>query len=187
MVRYREQGFEAGSVVAERMVDFSFFEFLVPVFVFVLVVFILGAILKKTELLGKDNWISVIVAILIALVFVSFSDFTELLTIAIPWMAVLVFSLFFIMALVKFMGSDNSILGKGLGWFFVIATLVIFVASTMNAFSVNIISYLPGPYFGISGDVETLLFFDWLYSPVVSGTLGVIIAGGIAFWVFVRK
>jgi len=153
---------------ATRQADVSAIGFLGPILVFLIVFIVLTAVLQKLEILGENVWVSLFVSLFVSAIFVTITSIRELLLTAIPWFAVLLIALFFILALVKFMGQDE-VIGKGLGWFFVIVLVLVFVFAGIKIYAASIGSYIPGPNYGVDADPDLIFFFDWFYSPPVIG------------------
>jgi len=173
---------------ATSTADVSALAFLSPIFAFLAVFVIMFALLMKTKLLGDDShpWINLFVSFIIGILFVAVSPLREFVLIVVPWFAILLLGIFFIMVLVGLMGKTDDVIGKGLAWFFIIILIGIFVVSGAFVFSDNIFPYLPGPDFGIDGDPETLVFFSWLYSPKVSGAILLLVLAGAVGFVLIK-
>ncbi|PIN89139.1 hypothetical protein COU60_04715 [Candidatus Pacearchaeota archaeon CG10_big_fil_rev_8_21_14_0_10_34_76] len=169
-----------------QVADVGGLGFLAPVLAFLIVAIILGALLKKTEILGNNPWTSLIVALGISAIFVSVASIRSLVLDVIPWFAVLLLMLFFLLVLTAFMGKSDMI-GKKLGWFFIIAMIVIFFVVGINVFAGSILPYLPGPTFGFGGEPKYLIFFDWFYSPRISGAFWLIVSAIVTGWVLVKS
>ena len=82
-----------------QVADVGGLGFLAPVLAFLIVAIILGALLKKTEILGNNPWTSLIVALGISAIFVSVASIRSLVLDVIPWFAVLLLMLFFLLVL----------------------------------------------------------------------------------------
>jgi hypothetical protein len=164
----------------------TFFE---PVLAFLTIFVIMFAVLMKTSLLGEQRFIQLLISFVTATVFVLMENTRDLVLSVIPWFAVLLIALFFILMLIGFIGwSDFSTTnaGKGLGWFFVILMFFSFLISGIKVFSSSLIPYLPGPYYGHGGNPEALYFFDWFYSANVIGAFWLVLIGGIVTWILVK-
>lgn len=173
---------------ATNAVDLSGVTFLAPILAFLIVIIIMFALLKKSEILGENDWINVFISLFVGAIFVGINSVRELVLNVIPWFAVLLVAIFVIMALLGLMGKTDDVLGKGLGWFFVIVMLGIFVISGIKVFSESIVPYLPGPFFGVGSgvDEQLLFFFSWLYSPEVFGAVALIISAIAVSFVLIK-
>lgn len=164
-------------------VDVSFVEYFVPILTFLLVMVIVSAVLIKTKLLGDSKWLTVLIAIVIASLFISFGGSSEIVSVIAPWFAVLLVSLVFIFVIVAFVGS-KSLEGfkTGIGLIFILILLIIFVVTAFVVYSSYISPYLPGG----SGGGDLGRFTDWLYSSRVVGGILLVAVAALAAWVLVK-
>ena len=179
------QALAAGTKASEA--NLSSLTFMAPIFAFLFVVVVMFAILKKTELLGDEDWTNVFVSLFIGVLFVSIASTRKILISIIPWFAIILTCIFFIMILTSLMGNTKDIVSKRLGWFFVIVLLVIVFFIAINTLSGPIMYYLPGPLFGFGGDPEVLFFLSWFYKSELFSTLLLVLSAGVVCWVLVRK
>ncbi len=167
--------------------DLSAFVFLAPVWVFLAVFLVIYALLLKTELLGKEKWLIIFVSFVIATIFISAASVQQYVSTVIPWMAVLIISLFFILLLVGFVGKEAAWMHKGIGITVIIAAIIVFVVSGIKVFYGSLAPYIPGSYtYGIGGNPETLLFTDWLFSGPIIGAVVLLVLSGLVSWVLVK-
>jgi len=159
-------------------VDLSAFAYFAPLFSFLLVLAVSYAVLLKYKLLGDDIPKAVItfVAFVIATLFVSVGSVRTYVATIVPWFAVFLLALFFLLVLMNF-GSVSDGMKKGIGGFVVIGLLVAFLISGLVVFSSSL-----GPYLPFSDSYSGNYFTDWLYSPRVAGTLLLLIIGGVVSW-----
>ncbi|MBX4196477.1 hypothetical protein KW805_02735 [Candidatus Pacearchaeota archaeon] len=159
-------------------VDLSGIEIFLPLLGFLFVFIVVFVVLNKTKVV-ENKFIELLTAFILATVFVSaIGPRTYVLSI-IPWFAVLIVSLFLMLALVGFVGGDftknwSPQVGRG----FAIALIVIFIVSGIVVFSSYFQAYLPGGPSSFSG---------WAYSPRVTGAFLLLVAGAIVSWVLVRS
>jgi hypothetical protein len=165
-------------------VDVSFITLFLPVLGFLLVAFVVAAILLKTQVLGENKWLSVFISLVVASIFVSFIGIRDFVLTVVPWFGALIVSLFLVLVLVNFAGAN--FLHKGIAIVFVILLGLVFIISTLFVFSEVIVKFLPGPSFGSGLEGDTVFFLDWLYSPRVVGALLLIIASALVSWVLIR-
>ncbi len=83
--------------------DISWLNQGLPIFGFALIIFVVYAILAKTKILGDSKAINSIIAIIIALIFITFSSVRTYLLNVTPWFAVLITILFFFFMIIAFM------------------------------------------------------------------------------------
>lgn len=166
--------------------DVSAFVYFLPILAFLIVFAIMLAVLNKTKLLGDNIYIQLFFSFVIATIFVTATSVRQLVLNVVPWFAVLLIALFLLMALIGFMGKTDAMVGKGVGWIFVILLLISFLVSGVKVFSGTIGPYLPGsPTLGTGNPTLTNLF-EWLYSPQVGGAFLLIIVAALVSWVLVK-
>lgn len=168
------------------VVDVGFVVLIAPILAFLLVAFVVGAILVKIKLFEDNKWMAVFVGLIVASLFVASVGLTDLVLTIVPWIAVLFVSLVFFLMLVGFVGGlDNE--KKVIGIIFMVLFGIVLLVSTFVVFNNVIINYLPGPGFGGSNsDPEIIFFFDWLYSPRVFGTILLVVASALVSWFLVK-
>jgi hypothetical protein len=169
------------------MVDVSGFAVVAPVFAFFLVFVVVFGVLFKTGVLGENKWVQLFSSFLVASIFISLTGARDLVLTVVPWVVVLILSLFFILLIIGWIGKGAEFLHKPIGIVVVILLGLIFLVSAFVVFSDVLSGYLPGPGFG-SGDSEpeVLFFLSWLYSPRVLGGILLIGLSAIVSWVLVK-
>lgn len=177
----------AGAVARQSQADVSALAYLNPIFAFLVVAVVIFAILRKSGLLGDHVLLDVIVALFVPAIFITVPGVSDLILSVIPWFAVLVMALFFILFLASFVGNADDIAGKGLALVFIILLAIVFIVAAVKIFSGSIFTYLPGPMYGVGdADPDTLYFLDWFYSPPVFGAFWLIIAAIVVGVILVK-
>ncbi len=167
--------------------DLSVFAFLAPVWVFLAVFIIIYALLAKTDVLGGEWWLNLFISFVIATIFVSAGSIQQYISTIIPWMAILIISIFFILLLIGFIGKEMTWMHKGIGIVVVIISIVIFVVSGIKVFYHSFAPYIPGSYSYAAGvDPDALFISDWFFSGPIFGALILIILSAIVSWVLVK-
>jgi len=167
--------------------DISFITYFGQILAFLLVAFVVGAILGMSKILGESKWVQSLVALFVASIFVASAGARDYVLSVVPWVIVLVLALFFILLIFGFIGKDADFMKKGIGITVLIALGLIFLITAFVVFSEVLVGYLPGPGFG-SGDTGLggLVFFDWLYSARVGGAILLLVASALVAWVLVK-
>ena len=174
-------------VAAAGEVDVSFVTYFAPVLALLIVFVVMFALLRKTEILGDHVGLDLFISFLIATIFVAVGSTRQYVLTVIPWFAVLLISLFFILILVGFIGKDaESLAGKGLGFVFIVLLAITFLVSGIKVFSSTLSPYLPGAGFGSGGDPQLLYFSDWIFSPPVLGAILLLVVAAITSWVLIK-
>lgn len=166
--------------------DATVIAYFAPIWAFLAVFVIMFALLAKTELLGKSKWLNLFVSFVIASIFVSAASVQQYVLTIVPWMAVLVISLFFILVLIGFIGKGEW-MHKGIGIVVVIAAVVVFIVSGVKVFYTVISPYFPGSTdYGLGASANGLVFSDWFFSGPVLGAIFLLALSGIISWVLVK-
>ncbi len=165
-------------------VDASTLGIVAPIAAFIVVIVILFALLAKTKIVGESIWAQWVVAILLGIVFVSFTGARRYVLTILPWFVILIVALVLILALVGFVGKIDF-MNKGIGIAFVILLVIGFIVSAIFVFS-NVL----GPYFpwssGTGGDPEVLQVTNWFYSARVVGAVLVLLIGALVAWWLIK-
>ncbi len=166
--------------------DLSAITYFAPIAAFLIVFAFTFAILIKTKILGEHKIGTLLVALLIATLFVSAAGTIEYIQAIVPWFAALVVSLVFLLVITGLVGKPAEFMNKGIGIAFVIILSLVFLTSAFIIFSSSIFPYLPGPGFGTGGNIGATTTLDYLYSPRISGAILLIIISAIVSWVLVK-
>ena len=161
--------------------------FFAPIAAFLIVFVVVFAVLFKTKVLGENKWANLFVAFLIATVFISTAGAVRYIGTVIPWFAVVIVSLAFILILTGFIGEPAKSMNKGISIAFVIILSLVFLISGFLVFSKLILSYLPGPNFGTGLTEGEFFFLDWLYSPRIAGAVILLVVSALVSWVLVKS
>ena len=156
------------------IVDLSFITYIAPILAFLIVFVVCFAILKASNILGESKFIDSFVSLVIATLFVSMAGLRDFVIKIVPWVAVLIISLFFVFILLKFSGSENF--EKGFGIVAVIFLLIVFLVSGYVVFNESLLLFLGEDW------VSNIL----LSSRVIGAGLLIIIAA-IVSWILVKE
>jgi len=166
--------------------EISAIAYFAPIAAFLIVFVISFAIFAKTKLLGENNYINIFVSFLIAAIFVSAAGARQYVQTIIPWIAILLITLVFFLAILGFIGEPAESLTKGVGIAFIILLGLVFLISAFFVFSDIIIKYLPGPSFGMNANPNATFFLSWLYSPRVVGAAILIAVSAVVSWILAK-
>ncbi len=166
--------------------DVSAITYFAPIAAFLLIFIVVFAVLAKYEVLGDSKFVNIIVGLIIASLFVSFAGLRDYVVTVVPWIAVLIIALFFILLLIAFIGKNAEFMTKGVGLIVVILLVVIFIVSAFVVFS-DLSSYLPGPGFGTGESLRATIFFDWLYSARVLGAILLLVLSILVAWFLAKS
>jgi hypothetical protein len=173
--------------LSAKEVDVSAITYFAPILAFLIVFVLMYALLNKTEIVGDSWFVQLFVSFVIASMFVAAASVRQYVLSIVPWFAVLIIALFFILMITGLIGGEaEKLAGKGLGIGFIVILMFVFLLAGIKVFAGLFGNYLPGPYFGIGGDEEVLFFLNWLYSPRVAGAVALIIVAAIVSWILVK-
>ncbi|MEM4625426.1 MAG: hypothetical protein QXJ28_01505 [Candidatus Pacearchaeota archaeon] len=152
-----------------EMLDFSGLAYFASIFGFVFVWVLMFAILIKTKILGDNAFINSIIALIFALVFISFSPGVVYVQTIIPWFAILIISIFFMMLIIGFSQKEvDKFMKPWMSWVFILVLLIIFLFSAVKVFNPFLAPYLPGsPDKG--GDPNLIKLKNFIYSESFLG------------------
>ena len=112
--------------------------YFMPILSFLLVFVLIYAILKKTEILGEDEWVALLISFVLAVFFIAEASLVDFVNFSSAWFAVFIVCVFFILVLVGFLGKDalGTITGnKGVAWTLLGALIVFFIISSAYTFN----------------------------------------------------
>jgi len=168
------------------MTDVSALTYFAPIAMFLLIFLVVFAILHKTKVLGENKWIHLFVGLLIASLFISFGSAREYVQTIVPWVAVLLISLFFVLLIIGFAGKPMDFMTKGIGIAFFVVLIIIFLVSAYFVFSHVVGPYMPwSTHTGISSDGARVT--GWIYSSRVVGAVVLIVISAIVAWILTKK
>jgi hypothetical protein len=167
--------------------DLTGISYFAPIAAFLLVFLVSFAIFHKTTLLGESKWLNLFVSLVISSLFISFAGAGTYVQTIVPWVAIALVCLVFLLALTGFVGKDVQFMNKGIGIAFVVILGIIFLVSAFFVFSEVFIKYIPGPTFGYGASANERYFLSWLYSPRIGGAIILIVISAIVSWILVKK
>ncbi len=112
--------------------------YFMPILSFLLVFVLIYAILKKTEILGEDEWVALLISFVLAVFFIAEASLVDFVNFSSAWFGVFIVCVFFILVLVGFLGKDalGTITGnKGVAWTLLGALIVFFIISSAYTFN----------------------------------------------------
>jgi len=156
--------------------------YLMPLLAFFFVFIVSYALFSKTKILGRSYVINVLTSFLIAVIFFMSPAATKFTVTTVPWIAILIFVLMFILLILTFVHGDIEDIVKS-SWVsivLVIAVMLIFIASAANVFGPLISLLASGGTDEVTGAAALLT------TPAVTGALILLIIAGITTWVLVK-
>ncbi len=118
-------------------IDISGLSYFMPIFGFLFVFVIVYALLSKTELLGDNKFINLLISFIIAVIFSTLGSMQEYVQTVTPWFVVLVIALFFILIIIGLSQQKISeVMKPGFVWVFIILLILVFLISAIKVFSI---------------------------------------------------
>lgn len=121
------------------MIDLSGISYFLPIFSFVLIFVVVFAILRKTKMLGDNNFIMAMVSLVLAVIFISFSDVRSYIEAVSPWFVVLVIAMFFVLVLGGFLLAKDitAIARPATAWVFIALLALVFIVIGYSHFNLS--------------------------------------------------
>ncbi len=164
-------------------IDITGIQYFVPLISFILVFIVVYAVLNKTKLF-ENTWLELFISFLVSTLFVSSVGSLEYLQAVVPWFAILLTSLFFILVLTGFIGDKDEALKKTIGKIFVYALLAVFLVAAFFVFSSLISPYLPGGS-NTRANPDVLRLTSWLYESKTAGAFWLVVVSAFVSWILV--
>jgi hypothetical protein len=168
--------------------DVSGLSYILPIVSFLFVTLIVYAILDKTKILGENKWINAIIGILLGFMFVVVASIREYITTVIPWLIVLLITMFFIIILISFSQKDaDKLIKPGFSWVFVILLVIIFIIAAIKVFNPVLSPFFYGAYEPSPGNFVIGSVADFIMSSQFWGTLLLVVIAVIVAFIITRK
>ncbi len=150
----------------------SALNYFIPIVAFLLVFVIIYALLKKTEVLGGDNWVALFLSFIFATIFIVRVSLVDFIAFSSAWFAVFIVCTFMIMLLIAFTHGKIDVIQKPwLAWVLLVALVVFFIISASFMFN-----------WAITWDKLKVWFdTDWF------GFVLLIIVAAVVSWVLTKK
>lgn len=166
-------------------IDVTGINYFLPVISFILVFIVSFAVLNKTKIF-ENKGLELFVSFLISTLFITTTGGRPYLETIVPWFAILLISLFFILVMTGFIGDKADFLKKWFGVVFVFLLFIVFLVSAFFVFSSSISPYLPG------GDESkanpyVLDATSWIFNSRSGGALLLLLVSALVSWILVRS
>lgn len=156
-----------------------------PLLAFLFIVILVYSLLLKTALLGASKYIMITLALIIGLVFISFSKLRDYLMNVIPYFIILLVVCFFLLIMLIFITKDWEKVMKPLTWVFVVIFALIIIVLAFKFFP-TLYHLLPKTSnYTLNSPLTS--FKLWLYSKRIINTIIFTLATAIVAVVITRK
>ncbi len=168
-------------------IDVSWLGFYMPIFGFLFVFVVMLAILLKTEILGDNVFTNSFVSFIFAIIFITFSPGIDFVSTIVPWFAILIIALFFVLMIVGFSQKDvDDFMKPWLAWVFIVLLIVVFLISAIVVFHPVLEPYLPGTVDDGGNDFLNSVA-DFFYGEQFLGGLLLLVVAVAASWLIGKK
>jgi hypothetical protein len=143
--------------------------YFLPIFAFLFVFVVAYAMLKKTEVLGDNDFVALLISFILASFFIVQASLVEFVQFTTGWFGVGIIGLFFLMVMIAFLPGDSPKIffeKKWFGWVIFGIMIIFFIVSAGYVFETAINWAL------IKGWLAT----DWF------GMILLLVIGGIVAW-----
>jgi len=158
------------------VVDVTGLSYFMPIIGFVFVFVIVYALLSKTKLLGESNVINLIIAAIVAIIFITMASAQHYVETVTPWFVILVIALFFMLIIV---GMSQQKIGDVIKPGFV----KVFIALLILVFLFSAIKVFPSTMGNAWDDITKFVTNE----SRIAGAIILIIIGGLTAWAVSKK
>lgn len=173
----------------EVIINVSLLKFFMPLFIFLFVFALMYALLSKTKLLGGAVFPNMVVAFVIAIIFVVTPTTIKFTNVITPWLVVFIISLLFIFLILSWLdlykfgeggGFAGAVGSAWIAWIIFVVLLAIFIFAGIATF---------GPLFTSTGGGENaaqVIGFETkrvLFHPAILGLALLFIIAAATAWV----
>ena len=155
--------------------------YFLPIFSFLLIFGILYGILEKTQLLGKNKFVSLMASFVIAMVFLITPEASDLIRIATPWFVLLIVFIVLAMMVFLFMGVkpdsvEAFVKQPGMVWFILIVLFLIGGAAMTQVFGEQVKQITQPTNSTDSGDITQVVGKIVFHPKILGAVLLLVIA-----------
>jgi len=160
--------------------------YVMPFLAFLFVFIVCFALFSKTKILGKSDITNAIISLLIALIFVLNPPASKFTVATVPWVAVLMFVLVFIMLILAFVRGkvDDLVKSKIVAAILIGVILIIFLAAALNVFG-PLISTASSGELVIDSEINSSL--GVFLNPTIIGGVVILLIAGSTYWFLAKK
>lgn len=167
--------------------------YFMPIFMFLFVFALMFAFLAKTKILGEAPFTNILVAFVLAIIFVATPAAVEFTNVITPWIVVFFVVLFFIFLIYAWPTGDVTEVIKDkpfISWFIFIILIFIFIFGGVKAFGPILSPFAPGIATPTNLTPQQQIGFqirDVVFHPAVLGIGLLFIIAATTAWVLGQK
>jgi len=155
--------------------------YIMPLLAYLFIFTLVYALLAKTKILGDNAFIHFMLSIVVAIVFILSPMATKFTALTVPWVAIFMFMVFFILLIITFVRGniDDIVKSPLIAIIVAVIILIIFIISAVNVFG----PLVSQGYFSKEGQQT----FDFFTNPQFYGLAILLIIAGIVSWTVTKK
>ncbi|MBU2522736.1 MAG: hypothetical protein KKE23_00400 [Nanoarchaeota archaeon] len=155
--------------------------YVMPLLAYLFIFTLVYALLAKTRVLGDNKYVHFTLSIVVAVIFILSPMATKFTALTIPWVAIFIFMVFFILLTITFVRGkiDDIVKSPLIAIIISIIILIIFIISAINVFG----PLVSQGYFSTEGQAA----FDFFTNPQFYGLVVLLIIAGIVSWTVTKK
>jgi len=155
--------------------------YIMPLLAYLFIFTLVYALLAKTRVLGDNKFVHFMLSIIVAIIFILSPMATQFTALTIPWIAIFMFMIFFILLIITFVRGkiDDIVKSKFIAIIIAVIILIIFIISAINVFG----PLVSQGYFSPEGQGA----FNFFTNPQFYGLAVLLIIAGILSWIVTQK
>ena len=167
------------------VLDLGLLNYFAPVFAALLVMVIMFAFLEKLQFISKSTPVNMLIALLLAVLFVMVPELTTIVALATPWFVISFIFLLFLILMFLFMGVKENVIAevfsgdkKGITWVMIIVSFLIFGYAFTQVYGEQIHNITAGDSTSDSDLAASI--GQIIFTPKVLGMMLLIVVAGFA-------
>lgn len=155
--------------------------YIMPLLAYLFIFTLVYALLAKTRILGENKFVHFTLSVIVAVIFILSPMATEFTALTIPWIAIFIFMIFFILLTVTFVRGkiDDIVKSPVIAIIISIIILIVFIISAINVFG----PLVSQGYFSTEGQQA----FDFFTNPQFYGLAILLVIAVIVSWIVTKK
>jgi len=155
--------------------------YIMPLLAYLFVFTLVYALLAKTKILGDNAFMHFLLSVVVAVIFILSPMATKFTAVTVPWVAIFIFMVFFILLVITFVRGniDDIVKSPVIAIIVSVIILIIFIISSINVFG----PLVSQGYFSTEGQQA----FDFFTNPQFYGLVVLLVIAGIVSWTVTKK
>lgn len=165
-------------------IETSGISYFLPLISFLLVLVVSFVVMNKLKI-PENKVFQVLIAFLLAALFVSVGGVRAYIENIVPWFAVVLIAFFLMLLIFALAGKSLEDWSSPVAKIFIVVLFVIFIIAGLFVFSSSIAPYLPWSS-SFESTQASSFFTDWLYNPRVGGAVLLLIVSALVAWILIK-